>query len=146
MSALYEWHQLFKTRREFTKLYFDLVGDYPFSEMILHELIVKPYKSRRSLAQNRLYWKWLKEIADYINESTGTRFTDEDMHDYFKTLYLDSELKNILGEKIIRYKSTAKLSIKRFSEYLESIEFFAGAKGIPLTRSVDFELATGKRK
>lgn len=106
-----------------------------------YQIIIKPWTPKRSLSQNRLYWKWMKEIADWYNEANGTVVSDEDIHEYFKNLFLDAEFKEVFGQQIVKYKSTTKLGVKQFSDYLESIEFWAVEREIELSHDTDYGVA-----
>jgi len=85
---------------------------------------VRPYRKRRSLAQNRLYWWWLKKIADHINASQGTTFSDEDLHEWLKRRFLGAEVVELQGERVEVRKSTRKLSTQQMTEYLEQIDWY----------------------
>jgi len=95
---------------------------------------VKPYKLTRSSAQNRMMWMWLKLIADHITEHTPEQydeagqiilFSDDDMHEWFKSVYLPTKIVDY-GGKIIRVnKSTARLKTDEFTNYLEKIDMYA---------------------
>src|SRR4051794_28060168 len=76
------------------------------------EIVIRPFKSSRSLAQNRLYWKWLTILA---NE---TGHDSEELHEYFKRRFLGAELKEVMGTEIEVSRSTTKLKVWEFSEYL----------------------------
>lgn len=78
-------------------------------------VIITDAESARTLAQNRLYWKWL----EFLSNETG--YTREEFHDFFKVKFLSEKI-TIFGEYIISIKSTTKLGVVKFKEYLESIE------------------------
>ena len=86
---------------------------------------IKPYRKGRSAAQNRLYFKWLGEIADHIEASTGERYSTDDLHEFFRDLYLPQKVIDLAGEVRKARKSSAKLTVAEFSEYLERIEHYA---------------------
>jgi hypothetical protein len=116
------------------------------------EVTVKPYELTRSLAQNRLYRKWLHIIAD----STGD--DADNLHEVFKVKYLvpilckydDSYAERIQAVRDLRragnadyadyaralilecLTSTTKLKKKGFTEYLEHVEKAAAELGIVL--------------
>lgn len=54
-------------------------------------ITIDEWKSKRSLAQNRLYHKWVGEIAD----QTGA--DREAMHEYLKRRFLGIDTKEVLG-------------------------------------------------
>lgn len=112
----------------------------------------------RSNAQNRLYWKWLHELAS----QTGN--DDEFWHLHFKRLFLariyardDGEfaqmadsikwckgvINDVLYENIatsvIKNISTTTASVQQFAEYLTKIEYWAVANGLKVTTPQELE-------
>ena len=112
----------------------------------------------RSNAQNRIYWKWLHELAS----QTGN--DDEFWHLHFKRLFLariyardDGEFaqmadsikrcQGIINETIyeqmamgvVKMISTTTASTKQFSEYLTKIETWAVANGFKVTTPQELE-------
>jgi hypothetical protein len=61
--------------------------------------------------------------ADY------TGHTVDEMHEYFKLEFL-SEVRNIMGKDVRVVKSTTKLSVQEFNEYVEKIINFGKSNGI----------------
>jgi hypothetical protein len=93
---------------------------------------IKPYKKNRSLAQNKLYFMWMKIIGDEIG------YTSEEIHAIMADRFLTTEFVEYGGNKIKRDKSTSKLNTKEFTEYLESIDrWAAGEMGIVLPSPED---------
>lgn len=92
----------------------------------LWTVIVKPYKSTRSLDQNEYYWKLVTELADYF----GLKSKDE-MHEVllYKLLSEEKQIKNL---KVMTIGSTTKLNVKQFNEYLEQVKEFARGYGFKL--------------
>ncbi|WP_432480604.1 hypothetical protein [Moraxella sp. ZY200743] len=109
----------------------------------------------RSLAQNRLYWKWLHQLK----QQTG-----QDLHLYFKRLFLskiyardDGDFAQMVGSvaqckgllddwqyenlanNVIKNISTTKASVKQMSEYLNKIEIWAFGQGLTLTMPSELE-------
>lgn len=119
----------------------------------------------RSLAQNRLYWKWINEIE----QQTGQISNDDDennsyWHLFFKRLFLsriyardDGEFaemaesikrcKGVINDtlyeniatSVIKNISTTKANTKQFAEYLTRIELWAVANGLTLTTPQELE-------
>lgn len=119
----------------------------------------------RSLAQNRLYWKWINEIE----QQTGQTSNDDDennsyWHLFFKRLFLsriyardDGEFAEMaesikrckglipnsqyekMATDVIKQISTTKASTKQMSEYLNRIELWAVANGLRLTTPQELE-------
>jgi hypothetical protein len=88
----------------------DLDGGTPY------EVIVRPYKSNRSLEQNNLLHSWLREIA----EETG--HTVEEIKDYVCSEYLGSrEYLGINGTPKRRLVTTSELSVEEMSALIERV-------------------------
>ena len=88
-------------------------------------------KEKRSNPQNKYYWA----ILNFIQDETGN--SREDLHSFFKSLYL-SHQKNVLGVEFDAYISTTKLKTKEFSEYIEKIRLYMGEFGIYIPTSEEF--------
>lgn len=86
---------------------------------------IKLHQNNRSTKQNKLYWKWLNELVEHIADSTGQRYSSDDLHDYFRALYLPQRTIEIDDTVVKARKSTAKLKVQEFTEYLEKIEVYA---------------------
>ncbi len=96
------------------------------------EMVIQKHRPDRSLAQNRLYWKWISVIAN----ETGN---DPDaLHDHFRSKFLGARLVDVLGQRRAVLPTTTKLSVKDFTMYLERIESFASTEiGITLPQPDD---------
>lgn len=108
------------------------------------EVVVRPLKAARSLAQNRLYWKWLGEISKQY-QVDGKSLTTSEWHHLCAMKFLG--IKTIeIGEKTFPMpaKSTTKLKVSEFSEYLLKIETEFLPKGVALTFTDDYGTAMGK--
>jgi NinB protein len=82
---------------------------------------VKPYKKKRSVDQNALYWVRIGEIARHIRETTGKSFSSDDIHAFFVDKYLDKRIIEMAGEVKTVPRSTTSLSVMEFTDYLELI-------------------------
>lgn len=103
-------------------------------------LEVDRVRSKRSLAQNALYWGvWLPIIADY------TGYSPEQLHQTFKDMFLPKETITINGKTRSIMGSTAKLSTSEFNEYLMRIEAEVAEMGIslPSSESPEFNQSQG---
>lgn len=69
----------------------------------------------RSASQNKFYWAYLRIIAN----ETGN--TEDDLHEYFKRIFLVPEYKTILGQEVKLPASTTKLNKAEMGEYLDKI-------------------------
>lgn len=107
---------------------------------------ISEVKDIRRSAQNRLYWKWLKELADHINfhkpETDEHIYSDDDMHEYFRQNLLPKNIVEVFGQFVEKRKTTTKLSVKEFSEYLNQIELFALQKECQLSHPEDLYMTS----
>jgi hypothetical protein len=105
----------------------EIVAGLPVSEEKPLEVLVRPYQKRRSLAQNSLYWKWVDAIRLHIIDSTGKRFSKDEVHEWLAAEFLPTRVVEIAGKAKATRTSTARLSTKEMVGYLEAIEHWAGA-------------------
>lgn len=91
----------------------------------VYEVIIRLHRNKRTLAQNNLYWMWMTEISKHVFFSTGKRFSPEDIHEWFKDQFLGKRAVQINGITTIVTRSTTKLKIPEFTEYLQRIEHYA---------------------
>ena len=89
------------------------------------QVVISEYKPSRSLAQNRLYWMWMRQISDDYAESGGDIQSPEVWSEYFKRLFLGMERHSVQGIGIQLVQSTTELSIKEFAGYLEMVDMFS---------------------
>lgn len=100
----------------------DVVSTLRTDEQQKYVVTVKPQKSKRSLDQNALLWKWLDIIRLHLADSTGDFFTGEQLNEYFKEKFLPQSFVEIDGTKVICRQSTTKLSVREMHDYLEMID------------------------
>ena len=85
---------------------------------------VEPPHTNRTVEQNRRYWALLTAIAEIPVD--GRRYTNEVWHEHFKRELLGYEYQRMPDGKRRRVpRSTARLSVKKFAEYMERIQAFA---------------------
>lgn len=96
---------------------------------------IKEYKKNRSNAQNRTYWMWLKVL------SVHTGYDDDELHETLKIRLLGTDSKMILGENMTLPKSTTKLNMKEFADYLGKIEMMAETLCVKLPHPDDYRFA-----
>lgn len=95
------------------------------------------WKDSRSISQNRLMWKWLKEIEKSVQ--VGDQYYDDEMwHAYFKKWYCPTKI-ILLPVGTDSIKSTKLLDVGEFHFYLNRIELWAMDKDITLTTPDDCE-------
>ena len=85
--------------------------------------IVDERKATRSLAQNNLYWVWLKVLSDH----TGYANLEElRLLLQLEFLGYEFDFHNQRGSKHIQQvKGTSKLTVKQFREYLQKVEEYS---------------------
>lgn len=93
-----------------------------------HEVIVRPYKSKRSLIQNNLMWKWIDLIRIHIADSTGKFYSGEEIHEWLKKRFLAIKVVEIAGEAHPCTATTTKLNTKEMSDYLDTINNFCASE------------------
>jgi NinB protein len=79
-----------------------------------------PESSKRSLEQNRYYWRLLTDIADNA-WVFGRQFHKDAWHEEFRMTFLP-KLETPTGYCAV---STASLSVKDMAEYISKIEVYA---------------------
>lgn len=83
------------------------------------EVVVRPKKTKRSLDQNSLYWKWCTIIAN----DTGN--TPNDIHEYLKGEFLPPVFVTVNGKSRECRRSTTDLNTADMTNYLNRIEAWA---------------------
>lgn len=92
------------------------------------EIVVRPMKDKRSVAQNRRYHALIRELAA-IAWLDGRQYSKEAWHEWAKQEFIGWEdLPN--GQR--RGISTTTLSIEDFGNYMTQIEQWAASNGWPL--------------
>ena len=94
-----------------------------------HRVIIKPWKSTRSLSQNALMWMWNDDIAAAINEISTERLSKDEMHEYLKELFCPIKTISVMGVSR-RVKSTKLLNTDEMNFYLRRIEVWCIDRGI----------------
>lgn len=126
-----------------------------FSRVKFLVVTITDKEEQRSHAQNRLYWKWLKQYGDYEG------LTDDEAHIYFKKVFLirlyarddaefnemcqavttlkeaESEQFLVIANHVVKETSTRRATVKQFTEYLESIDRYCLGRGLRLDTPSD---------
>jgi len=79
---------------------------------------IKKVSTKRSLSQNKLYWRWL----DVIGNELG--YHREDVHEIYKDMFLIR--KEVMGRTIAG--STRDCNTKTFTDYLDKIQIHAASE------------------
>lgn len=93
------------------------------------ELIVDRKKKIRSLKSNNLYWAYL----NIIEEETGEEANN--LHEYFKRIFLQPQIIVVLGKEIKIPASTTKLTPYEFTTYFDKI---SALTGVPVPNPDDY--------
>lgn len=119
-------------------------------EKPIYEVIIRPYKKDRTLAQNRLMWMWHTEYAEYFGVEKK-----EDQHEVFKENHVlpillrddeDGRLTRMYElcrqdpmakSELISLLSTTHLSTGQFSEALDEYDRVTASKGLCFTHPED---------
>jgi len=88
------------------------------------EVTFREAKSKRSLAQNSIYWKWVDCIRLHVMDSTGQAYSADQMHEWFKAKFLPTSTVEIAGEVQRCRLSTTVLNTAEMSEYMDKIDRF----------------------
>lgn len=92
------------------------------------KVVISEVTSVRTAAQNRLYWLWMKKVSEGYHLSGGKLVADHVWHEYFKDLFLPTEVKEVMGSTVTIKKSTTKLKVKEFAKYLQNIDLYVGSE------------------
>lgn len=103
---------------------------------------IKPFKMTRSDAQNDLYWAWLTVARD----EGETGYTKDELHRFMRSKFLGYEETKYKNEVVSELRSTRKLKVKEFSEYIDEVDRFFAEYGIILPRDDTYYLAQGIKR
>jgi len=85
----------------------------------------EPWRDRRSLNANALYWQWLTVMAEYFSRK-GNKFTKDDMHDLMRHQFLGYEDRAVGSTVISRQlASTSNLDVGQMCHYMTKIDAWA---------------------
>ena len=107
-----------ESRDELVKYVYELDLDKAFSVKI------GLYKTSRTLAQNSLYWRWLAEIQKHIFKTMGEMHSTEQIHYHMREKFLPMRVSEFMGKVQREPMSTTRLSIGKFSDYLNIIDYY----------------------
>ena len=113
-----------------------LVQDYFLENPTTQEAVVSIVKSKRSDAQNRLYFAWVDILAKEIG------YSKQEMHLVLADKFLKKiEFKTKSGKDISQIPSTRELNVDEFIDYICEIEMLSGEHNIKLPRTDDYKIA-----
>lgn len=110
--------------------------------------VVEIKSGSRSLNQNALYWQWITEITDYVNQKNKTDFKTDEIHMRMKHDFLGYTSETQVGSSTIppQLKSTAKLSRTEMFYYMLKLEVHWASLGLLLPRPEDSVYAQLREK
>ncbi|MGP1257067.1 MAG: hypothetical protein ACTS10_21805 [Kiloniellales bacterium] len=79
---------------------------------------IKRLKSKRTLQQNALYWRWIHIIADETGNDA------EDIHEAIKLKFIEPEPVTVFGETVTR-RSTANKDIGAMAALMNKVHAWA---------------------
>jgi len=105
-------------------------SQYPESEKAIIE--IREDKDSRSTKQNRLYWEWVTVIGSELG------YTKDETHMLLRDKFIGyNEITTKKGDHIRELRSTTKLKVGEFKDYLEQVDIFVSEYGIILPRPED---------
>lgn len=102
------------------------------------EVVARPWKEKRSISQNSLYWMWLNEISQQATVNDKSHNADV-WHGYFKRYYCPVKLISMPAGDDLQVKSTKKLDTGEMHHYLRLIEQWAQGHFYKLTIPINCE-------
>ena len=103
--------------------------EYPDSDKAIIE--IKDDKDSRSIKQNRLYFQWVSVIGSELG------YTKDETHVILRDKFLGYTETTTKLSVIKELRSTTKLKVKEFKDYLEQIDILMSEYGIILPRPED---------
>jgi len=91
-------------------------------------ITIKAHRKKRSLAQNSLMWLWYDEIKKHIFDSQGDMYTSEDIHEWFKQLFLPKRAIEFKAKILEVQIGTKELNTIQMMEYLEKLDYYCADK------------------
>lgn len=89
-------------------------------------VIIEPYKEKRSNAQNRFYWSYIRIMSRHFG------MEDDELHEVLCAEFLGVKQVQFRGREYTVRKSSAKLTKKEFTEFLEKVMAMAANEGLNL--------------
>lgn len=90
------------------------------------EIIIKPHRKHRTLAQNALFHAWMTEIAKHYAETHGDWHPPEVWKEYLKRLFLGEKAHTMPdGRVVTTTRGTSDLKVDEFAAFLDQIDMWA---------------------
>jgi len=100
----------------------------------LQEVVIREHKKRRTNPQNAYYWVLVTTLAQWSAE------TPEDMHELLAYRLLPVRHKELDGKIIALRTSTASLSTREFSAYVDQVQALIQSMGLTVPPPEHFGL------
>jgi|TARA_R110002110_G_scaffold12337_2_gene58692 hypothetical protein len=114
-----------------------LVQDYFLENPSTKEATISIGKTKRTDAQNRLYWCWV----DIMSKEIG--YAKQEMHLILADMFLTKiSFTTKKGKTIEQIPSTTELKVDEFIDYICEIDMLAGEQGIKLPHNDDYRVVT----
>lgn len=95
----------------------------------VYQIEIKEYKSKRSLEQNALYWKWITIIGNELG------YHKKEMHEaLLEHLSIPYTFKGIDGKVKQKQLRSSMMNVQQMSDYMFAIEQFAAEQNIILPK------------
>lgn len=134
--------------RDIARNMFKFVGDlYQGSEAPepMLEVVIREHKKKRSLAQNRCFHAWMRELSQLYAEHYGEERAPWVWKEFMKRQFLGEESVDLRGEMISRTRRTRELGVKEFAEFLTRVDAWVTQElAITLARMPDYWEAMGR--
>lgn len=88
------------------------------------EVIIRPHKENRSLAQNSLLHTMIREIANELG------YSEQEMKDILVLKYLGTRTFEYQGQEVETLVETSKLTVQQMNGFLHDVIEFAGEIGV----------------
>ena len=85
---------------------------------------IKAYRKKRSVAQNSLMWLWYGVISNHILDSTGGFYSSNDIHEWFKQLFLPKRIIDFKSRVLEIQTGTSELNVMEMMEYLNNLDHY----------------------
>ena len=113
-----------KCRALFENLYQNIVPEL-FAGCLDWEIVLRPYKSQRSIEQNKRLWKICQTLAESVFVN-GRQFDSEVWHEYCKRTFIGyNEMTLPSGEVTLQAISTTTLNTAEMTTYQNQIQAWA---------------------
>jgi len=91
---------------------------------------IDQYAKRRSTDQNARYWMILTFISDQVLDENGKQYSPETWHNFFKAKFLGKDTMIVDGDLILVEKTSTKLTVMEFMDYMMQIEAWSVEHGV----------------